>query len=172
MADEPRGAGPQTALTPQPPQEEESSGPGATRMIMIVVGAFAGILVLGFLLALILALTNPGAAQGVQIVRDFFIIAMALEGLLIGGALVVLVLQLARLTNLLQNEIKPILDQTNDTVKTVKGTATFMSRNVADPVIRASGFLAWLLAVARELFGLRRAVARKPHEAVPEEGER
>ena len=28
---------------------------------------------------------------------------------------------------------------------------------------------AWLLAVVRELFGLRRAVARKPHEATPEE---
>jgi hypothetical protein len=172
MSDESRGADPQTALTPQAPKEEESSGPGATRMLIIVIGAFFGILVLGFVIALILALTNPGAAAGVQIVRDFFIIAMALEGLLIGGALVVLVLQLARLTNLLQNEIKPILDQTSDTVKTVKGTATFMSRNMADPVIRAGGFLAWLLAVLRELFGVRRAVAGKPHKSAAEEVER
>jgi hypothetical protein len=172
MSDEPQGVDPQTALAPQPPKEEESSGRSATRVMMIVIGAFAGILVLGFVAALILALFDPGAAQGVQIVRDFFIIAMALEGLLIGGALVVLVLQLARLTNLLQNEIKPILDQTSDTVKTVKGTATFMSRNVADPVIRAGGVLAWLLAVVRELFGVRRAVARRPHEAEPEEVER
>ena len=172
MSDELRGAGSQPVLAPQTTEEEDSSsGRSATRIIIIVVAAFGGVLVLGFLLALILALTNPGAAQGVQIVRDFFIIAMALEGLLIGGALIVLVLQLARLTNLLQNEIKPILDQTSETVQTVKGTATFMSRNVADPVIRAGGVLAWLLAVVRELFGLRRAVARKPH-ASPEEVER
>ncbi len=175
MSEQPRGplsSQPALAAPAEDAAQGESSGPGATRMIMIGIGALAGVLVLGFLLAMLLALTNPGAAAGVQIVRDFFIIAMALEGLVIGAALVILVLQLARLTNLLQNEIKPILEQTSDTVKTVRGTATFMSRNVAEPVIRASGGLAWGLAVLRELFGVRRAVVHRGGRVISDdEGE-
>lgn len=133
---------------------------GATQILVGVFLAFIGVLVLGFILALIAAFL-PDSASKIQVIRDFFIIAMALEGIVIGAALIVLVLQLARLTNLLQNEIKPILEQTSDTVKTVRGTATFVSRNVAAPVIRASGYLSFLLAFLRELFGLRRAVRGK-----------
>ncbi len=128
----------------QPALEQEASE-GDGRPVRLIIGALVGlivVLVVGFLVALILAFTNPGAAAGVQVVRDFFIIALALEGMLMGAALIVLVVQIARLTNLLQNEIKPILEQTNDTVRTVKGTAHFVTRNVAEPVIKASGFVA------------------------------
>jgi hypothetical protein len=147
---------------PQEPEDTttdaDSGGPGAQRIMVIAIAALAGVIVLGFLIALALAFFAPGAADGIQIVRDFFIIILALEGILIGAALIVLVLQIARLTNLLQNEVRPILEETNDTVKTVKGTATFVSRNVADPVIRASGFFTWLLAFLREILGVRRAL--------------
>ena len=152
----------------------ESGGISAIKLIIGCIGGLMVVLVAGFVGALILALASPGAAGGVQIVRDFFVIMLALEGILVGAALIILVLQLARLTNLLQNEIKPILQQTNDTVKTVRGTATFMSRHVADPVIRTGGFLSWLLAILRELLGVRRAVRAKGGgrtAAVPEEGE-
>ena len=152
-------------------QGSNAGGPGITRLVVIFIAALIGALVIGFIIAFILALVDPGAAAGVQLIRDFFIIAMALEGMLIGAALIILVLQLARLTNLLQNEIRPILEQTNDTVKTVRGTASFMSRNVAEPVIKTGGFMAWMLAILRELLGLRRAVARRRDDSVPEEGE-
>lgn len=145
-------------VVPETPQEETERDMDPTRVIVIAIVGLVAVLVLGFIVALVLALASPGAAAGVQIVRDFFIIALALEGMLMGGALIILVLQIARLTNLLQNEIKPILEQTNDTVRTVKGTANFVSRNVADPVIKASGFVAWLAALLRELFGIFRIV--------------
>jgi uncharacterized protein YoxC len=61
---------------------------------------------------------------------------MALESLLIGLTLVILIVQLARLINLLQNEIKPILDSTNETVSTMRGTITFLSDNLAEPVVK------------------------------------
>lgn len=144
------------ALLPEPSPEEEARDTNVTRIIVWVVGALVALLVLGFVVALVLALVSPGAAAGVQIVRDFFIIALALEGMLLGAALIILILQIARLTNLLQNEIKPILEQTNDTVRTVKGTANFVSRNVAEPVIKASGFVAWLVALLSEVFGIFR----------------
>ncbi len=69
-------------------------------------------------------------------IRDIFIIFMALESFIIGLALIVLIVQLASLINLLQNEIKPIMNSTNETVNTLRGTATFLSNNLAEPVIK------------------------------------
>jgi ABC-type sugar transport system permease subunit len=69
-------------------------------------------------------------------IRDIFIIFMALESFIIGLALIILIVQLATLINLLQNEIKPILNSTSETVNTLRGTATFLSDNLAEPVIK------------------------------------
>lgn len=84
---------------------------------------------------------NPATTS---VIRDIFIIFMAVETLLIGVALIVLMIQLARLTNLLQNEIKPILESTNETVNTVRGTAIFVSENIVDPVVKLNGYVAAL----------------------------
>jgi uncharacterized protein YoxC len=75
-------------------------------------------------------------------IRDIFIIFMALESLVIGLALIILVVQLATLINLLQNEIKPILNSTNETVSTLRGTASFMSDNLVEPVMKLNEYLA------------------------------
>jgi hypothetical protein len=75
-------------------------------------------------------------------IRDIFIILMALEFLVIGLALIILVVQLATLINLLQNEIKPILNSTNETVNTLRGTASFLSDNLVEPVIKLNEYLA------------------------------
>lgn len=77
-------------------------------------------------------------------VRDVFIIFMALESLVIGVALVILVVQLATLINLLNNEIRPIIKSTNDTVNTLKGTVTFLSDNLSEPVMKLNEYLAGL----------------------------
>jgi hypothetical protein len=82
-------------------------------------------------------------------VRDIFIIFMALESLLIGLVLIILVIQLARLINLLQNEIKPIMDSTNETVSTLRGTATFLSDNLVEPVIKLNEYLAGFKQLGR-----------------------
>jgi hypothetical protein len=75
-------------------------------------------------------------------IRDIFIIFMALTSLLSGLALVILLIQVTRLTNLLQNEIKPILDSTNETVSTLRGTTAFLSNNLVEPVIKLNEYLA------------------------------
>jgi hypothetical protein len=150
---------PATTAADSTTSDAENGGSfNAVRAIIIFVGVLIGLIVIGFVAALIWALASPGAADNIQVMRDFFIIVLALEGILIGAALIILILQIARLTNLLQNEIKPILEQTGDTVKTVKGTATFVSRNVADPVIKAGGFVAWLGAMLREIVGIFRII--------------
>ena len=75
-------------------------------------------------------------------IRDVFIIFMALESLVIGVALVVLIVQLSILINLLQNEIRPIINSTNETVNTLKGTAQFISEHLTEPVIKINQFMA------------------------------
>ncbi len=81
-------------------------------------------------------------------IRDIVIIFLAVEGLLIGLALTVLLVQLAVLINLLQHEVRPILQETQETVHTLKGTAQFLSRHAAEPVIKANQFLAMARGVA------------------------
>lgn len=75
-------------------------------------------------------------------VRDIFIIVLALESLLIGAALVILVIQFAVLTNLVQNEIKPILTSAKDTASTLRGTSQFISRRAVAPIISVTSALA------------------------------
>jgi amino acid permease len=75
---------------------------------------------------------------------------MAFESLIIGAALVILVIQIATLINLLQNEVKPILKATTDTVNTLRGTTEFLSENLVEPVIKLNSYLAGL----RKFFNL------------------
>jgi len=74
--------------------------------------------------------------EGVKYKPDIFIILLAVEMFIIGVALIVLIIQLASLSNLLQNEVKPILDSTTETVNDLKGTVKFLSDNVTEPVIK------------------------------------
>jgi len=75
-------------------------------------------------------------------VRDIFIIVLALESLLIGAALVILVIQLAVLTNLIQNEVKPILTSAKEAASTLRGTSQFISKRAVAPIISVTSALA------------------------------
>ncbi|PKO07730.1 MAG: hypothetical protein CVU41_00735 [Chloroflexi bacterium HGW-Chloroflexi-3] len=77
-------------------------------------------------------------------VRDIFIIIMALESLLLGVALIILIIQIAVLINVLKNEIKPILDTTNETINHLRGTTTFLSNNLVEPVMKMNEYSAGL----------------------------
>ena len=77
-----------------------------------------------------------------ETIRDIFIIGMALELLLLGVSAVILIVQIARLVNLVNNELRPVLDSANETISTLRGTAIFMSENLAQPVIRVNSYLA------------------------------
>jgi hypothetical protein len=145
-----------TENLPALPAPEESAAQRATlrkqRWILagIIIGAM--LLVAVLVLAIIALSRNPAAAANV---RDIFIIFMALESLLIGAALVVLIIQLASLINLLQNEVKPILKSTNETVNTLRGTTEFLSENLVEPVIKLNSYLAGLKKLF-DLFGVNR----------------
>ena len=127
-----------------PPSSEQSSRGTGTNgeqskapIALIIAGVVILILVI---VAVVLLLRADNDTTGR--VRDVFIIFMALESIVIGVALVVLIVQLATLINLLQNEIRPIIKSTNETVNTLKGTVSFLSDNLSEPVINLNAYLA------------------------------
>ena len=127
------------------------------RYLLIGLGGFIGLVVIGLLIALIGGTVNSdGFANFFRILRDFFIIALALLGILMCIALMILVMQVSALVNLIRQEIKPIMAETRETLATVRGTTTFISQNVTQPVIRATAFVAGTRSLVSDLIGLRR----------------
>ena len=125
------------------------------RAIIASVIAIA-VIVLALLITGIYFLMRPQTpADEVSRIRDVFIIVVGLETLVIGVALVILLIQLASLINLLQNEVRPILQATSETVNTLRGTAIFLEESVVEPVIKLNSYLASLQRVL-ELMGIKR----------------
>ena len=123
-------------------------------MKRVMTGVIIGVVVLLVLLGVsIYFLLQP--ATPTDKIRDVFIIVVALESLVIGAALIVLVVQLASLINLLQNEVRPILKATNDTVNNLRGTAEFLGENMVEPVIKLNGYMAGINRML-ELMGVRK----------------
>jgi hypothetical protein len=87
----------------------------------------------------------------VAFVRDLAIILLAVESLVIGVMLVVLIWEIRNLAKLLREEIKPILDSADETVRTVRGTTTFVSDTFVNPMVRATSFMAGVTQALRIL---------------------
>jgi hypothetical protein len=138
------------------PVSTEPSSPRTTEQpqrnitVPLVIGAIVLLVLLGLAIYFLLQPTTP-----TDKIRDVFIIVVALESLVIGVALVILIVQLASLINLLQNEVKPILTATSDTVNTLRGTAEFLGENMVEPVIKLNGYLAGMTRML-ELMGIRK----------------
>lgn len=145
-----------------PPPAEPKLRWTISRVAMIIAGVLIGLVLLVFIAGVLLALVGDAQqnAPKVQIVRDIFIIILAFQSILIIGALAVLIVQVARLINLLQNEVMPILKNTQETVSTARTTVEFVGSNLTEPVIRLNAYLAAISILLRELFGIRRAVKR------------
>ena len=121
---------------------------------MIVASIIGGVvLILVLLIVAIYFLMQPTTPT--DKIRDVFIIVVALESLVIGVALIVLIVQLASIINLLQNEVRPILIATNETVNTLRGTVDFLGEEVVEPVMKLSGYLAGLTRML-ELMGIKK----------------
>lgn len=119
--------------SPQPSEQIEKS-----RAWVVAIVLLLALIITGLILAVISMVNNPDQTE---IIRDIVIIFMAVESSLIGIVMIILITQLARLTAMLQNEIKPILDSTNETLNTLRGTTTFLSNNLVDPIVKANSVI-------------------------------
>lgn len=118
----------------------------------IVVGVVVTLLLMGGLVALVIWLAKNYAGQ-IEAIRDIFIILFATAACSTVIVLIMLLVAVIRLINMLEFEIKPILEKTNETISMVQGTTTFVSANVVKPAITASSYVAAVLGAMRVLFG-------------------
>ena len=142
---------PDSEFTPASTSEQQEE---LRRRQMAIAGSIIGVV---FLLALLITgiifLASPGT--NTERIRDITIIVIALEFMFLGVAMLILIVQLATLINLLQNEIIPIVESTNETANTLRGTAVFLSDNLSEPVIKLNQYMAGLMKLT-ELIGITR----------------
>jgi magnesium-transporting ATPase (P-type) len=124
------------------------------RQRFIVLGLVATVVIL-VILVIVAFLYLKNENTPTEQIRDIMIIFMAFEFMVLGLAMVILIIQLATLINLFQNEIRPILESSNETANTLRGTAAFLSDNLVEPVIKMNEYLYGLYRLF-ELIGIRK----------------
>ena len=142
---EPTPSSSQPALSPEEVRRQRQA-------ILIITGILTVFVILTLVIVYYLLLPTTNTEK----IADVFIIFMALVSLILILVLVILIYQLSILINLLQNEVKPILDSTNETVNTLRGTTTFLSENLSEPVIKINEYMAGF----SQLFGLFRDTSK------------
>jgi hypothetical protein len=139
---------------PAPENGEEEAASSKRKQIALIAGGivFVVVVLTALVLATIVMLKDPARTETI---RDIVIIFLAAESVVFGLVLVILIVQVARLSALIENELRPILESTNETLGTVRGTTQFLSRNMVDPVIRVNSTFA-ALRRALSAFRVRR----------------
>ena len=125
---------------------ENENNSHSQKTTFIIIAVIAILFLIGITIGVVFLAKSD--AQITSQVRDIFIIILVMESFLIGAALVILIIQLALLSNLLQNEIRPILSSTKETIRTVKGTSQFISERAIRPIVSIGS----ILAGGRKLF--------------------
>jgi len=139
--------------TPQPsirPPELEQEKLVPTKYVVggvIVVTVLTVLFIAGIVF---LARTYP---EPIEAIRDIFVIVLSLVSCLFGIVIVILTVMVVRLVNMIEFEIKPVLERTNETMMMVRGTTTFMSENIVKPATTASGYAAAVRRGWKALFG-------------------
>ena len=133
------------------PSAGQSQAKKVGRTIVLVLGA---LLLLAALAAAIYGLVSHPVVTAT--IRDITVIILALSTTVIGLSLIVLILQVQSLIALLRDEIRPMLISANQTARTVRGTATFLSDSVVKPVISVAGYASGIRQVVGLLTGSRK----------------
>lgn len=133
---------------PTPLEDRTEAIPTAYVIIGVIV-----LILLGLALAAGILYLAANYSAEIEAVRDVFIIALALESCVFGVVLMLMLIMLIRLVNTVEFEIKPILEQTNETIGTVRGTTNFVSKNLIDPVVKTKSYVAGVRQGFRALLG-------------------
>jgi hypothetical protein len=136
---EPKGTPALPGPSPEVGSEEISGGLGASRTPAIVAAIVAFVLLLVLVIFGVLLFNHPVAAAKL---RDIFIILLGIQSIFIGLLMIVAVvaiiyvaLKMYDLTQFIQNELRPMLQRADDTIRTVQSRTTFISDAAVKPVI-------------------------------------
>jgi membrane protein implicated in regulation of membrane protease activity len=75
-------------------------------------------------------------------VRDLFLVLFTVLALIVGLLLVLTLIAIVRLIDVVENGVLPVLNSAQRTTEVVKGTTTFLSKNLVTPVIKVNGYAA------------------------------
>ncbi len=92
----------------------------------------------------------------IEAMRDVFIMLFALTSCSAVVVLTMVFVALIRLINMIDYEIRPILEKTNETMVMVQETTNFVSKNVVEPTIKTTSFIAGIGRGFKVLFGPRK----------------
>lgn len=120
-----------------PSQSNDTDGISPWLKFLFVILVLVILVGLRFVLSWLIE--HPEHAEAI---RDIVIIFVAGQSVIIGLALILLIVQIARLTAIIQNEIRPLIDSGNETVNTLRGTSQFLSDKMVRPVIKINSTLA------------------------------
>jgi len=125
----------------------------------IIYGVIAAVVVILFFLGPAGLLFWGMPPERVATLRDITIIYISIAALIVILLLVALVvittylvLKVRDLVQLLDREIKPVLNRMQETMLTVRGTATFLSDHAIEPVITTVSTVSAVKAIFRSLF--------------------
>ena len=107
--------------------EFQESNPKTGCRLPAIIGITLVLMFVTITVLLVMLVRNP---ELTQLIRDIMIIALAIEGLFIGIAIILAIFQITKFIRLLQDEIKPILEQANETLSTVRSTAGMVNENL------------------------------------------
>jgi len=123
------------------PAHAQATGGGRKAVIFGIL--IAAVIIAALVGAIYLLLQNPPLAANI---RDIVIIIAALVLIIVSVTtsllLIILLYRLQALTQFLRSELVPILMDTQRAARTVYGTTAFISKNVAQPTIKAASFVA------------------------------
>lgn len=120
--------------------------------LTVALSVIGVLLLMGLLLWGVIALANNYAPQ-IEAVRDILIIALGLMSCVFAIVLLLLLVMVIRLVNMLEFEIKPILEKTNETIGMVRGTTTFVTENVVRPVTKVNSYATATRRALKTLLG-------------------
>ena len=140
--------------------EELSAGLGASRTPAIVAAIVAIALLAVLILVGVLLFRNPPVAA---VLRDIFIILLGIQSIFLGLLMIVAVvaiiyvaLKMYDLTQFVETELRPILRQVDDTVRTVNSRAAFLSDSAVKPVIDVMSWGSEVKGIIRAFTKLRK----------------
>jgi hypothetical protein len=123
-------------MAPISPQETKPSS--SRRWTVVFAIAFPALLTI---IGLALMLFFREDAQ-LRSLRDILLILLALEFMVVGVALSLLMIQLARLSLLIEMEVRPMVRSAEETLRHLSGTVQFLDENLVDPIMKLNTSLA------------------------------
>lgn len=120
--------------------EIQSKTKSSTKRVL----TFAIVLILFFIAILVVSFIGFSRLEVERAanLRDVFIIVLAIEALLIGLGIFVLILQTGMMISILQNQVRPILEDTQATIMKVKSTTAFLAKYAVQPIISVNSYSA------------------------------